>query len=234
MAKELAVKETTEVALNNSDWGDVEVSSRDLVISRITLMQGLSELVSDGKAKLGDLVNSVTKEVIASKDTTVELLPFYCTKTWITSKKKGNKFEFESAKPDQGQVMPFEETIGGEVYKHEHCYQFFFMTKELSIPVVASFRGMSHKVGKQLFTLMYVNNKQAGLPPANNWVSLGSVIDKNDKGTFAVMSVKLSTKAVNDELKECLKWISTFKTSGAKVDEAVEAAGTDAPQTARF
>lgn len=234
MAKELAKKETTEVALNNSDWGDVEVSSRDLVISRINLMQGLSELVSDGKAKLGDLVNSVTKEVIASKDATVELLPFYCTKTWITSKKKGNKFEFESVKPDQGQVMPFEETIGGEVYKHEHCYQFFFMTKELSVPVVASFKGTSHKVGKQLFTLMYVNNKQAGLTPANNWVSLGSVIDKNDKGTYAVMSVKLSAKSTTEELQECIKWIGTLKTSAVKVDDVVEAAGSDAPQTARF
>lgn len=229
-------QQSQEVSVNSNDWGAVEVTSRDLVISRLMLMQGMSEKVSEGKAKLGDILNSVTNEVVATKDKSVELLPFYCTKQWVRSKKVGQRFEFVSSAPDNGEAMAFEETINGVHYKNEHQYTFFFLTKELSMPVVASFKSTSHKIGKQLFTLMYVNNKQAGLTPAASWVNLGTIIQKNDKGTYATLNVDIAGRSTQAELNECIKWIGSLRTMAVRVDDSHEgqAAGSDAATAARY
>jgi hypothetical protein len=230
MSKELKVAETNEVALTTGDWGNVEVSANDLVIQRLALMQGQSDLVTDGKAVLADIVNLATQAKVGGKDKDALLLPFYATKHWVTSVKKGSRYEFKSMCEDKGQVLPFED---GDI-KNERQYTFFFLTEELSMPVVASFRSTSHKIGKALFSQMYITNIQAKQTPASYWIKLSSVVDKNDKGTFAVYSFKLDKKSSNEELKKCLEWIGTIKTSKAQVQEERHDVAPEATGPARF
>ena len=73
----------TEVVNAEQDlnaWGDAPVSARDIIIPKILAMQGLSELVTDGKAKFGDFVDSVTHQVLGSIDKPLEFVPFHMTK----------------------------------------------------------------------------------------------------------------------------------------------------------
>lgn len=59
-----------------------KVEASDILIPRIFLQQPMSDLVSESKAKPGDLVRSTTKTVIATNGKPLEILPLTFFKTW--------------------------------------------------------------------------------------------------------------------------------------------------------
>lgn len=219
-------------AQNLNEWGAGDVSSRDLVIPKILAMQGLSELVSEGKAKLGDFVDSVSGEVLGSIEKPVEFIPFHMEKKWIISrKKKGEgKFEFERYEDVTAQNMdyPFEAQEGEDTIKYEYTLQFYvLLPHDTSMPYVISFKSTSLRSGKVLSTQMYVRNRAAGLVPPAYVMELGGKKEKNDKGTFIVMETKPKGKTPDNLLIECLNWYKVIKAGGAKVaEEAPEAQGS--------
>jgi hypothetical protein len=188
-------------------WGDTDVSTDDLILPKILLMQGLSELVAQGDAKMGDIINSLTSTVVGDEKKPVALLPFYCRKSWVIEKWDGSKFQYEKSIPDIGEKLPYDEEINGVKYKNSHQYEFFCLTEDKSIPHILTFRGKSHKTGKQLFTQMYVINKSLAKTPAAYWINLGCNRDKNDKGTFMVWSFKPTHESTQQDITDCLKWI---------------------------
>lgn len=217
MSKELVKQETsTEVSTTLADWGDVEVSSDDLVLPKILLMQGLSELVAQGNAKMGDIVNSLTGVVLGDEKKPVKILPFYCRKSWVIEKWDGSKFQYDRILPDIGEKLPYDEEINGVKYKNSHQYEFFILTEDMSIPHILSFRGTSHKMGKQLYTQMYVINRSIGKTPAGFWLDLSCTRDKNDKGTFMVWNFKPSTPSLPEHQAECINWVNVVKNSVTK------------------
>ena len=137
----------------------------------------------------------------------------------------GKKFEFLKVDPYvTGDQRPFEETIEGVRYKNVHNYEFFVMLEDGGTPAIVSFRSTSHKAGKKLFNLMYLQNPQQKKTPAHNWISLGRKEETNDLGTFWVMDIAIGKDSTADERAECLKWISTIKQTDFKVAEEKEAA----------
>lgn len=218
MSNELTTTQTTELttAQDLSAWGQADVSASDLVLPKILLMQGLSELVAQGNAKMGDIINSLTSEVIGGEKSPIKILPFFCRKSWLIEKWTGSKYEYDKVIPDIGERLPYEEEIGGTRYKNSHQYEFFVLTSDKSIPHVMTFRGKSHKAGKQLFTQMYVVNKSLGKVPAAFWIDLGCNRDKNDKGTFMVWTFKPSNPSSDADLKDCLNWIPIVSTVEVK------------------
>ena len=79
---EKAVATKSETAVSNvahdlSAWGETEVTSKDIVIPKILCMQGLSDLVSDGKAKMGDFVDSLEGNILGDIDNPVAFVPFH-------------------------------------------------------------------------------------------------------------------------------------------------------------
>jgi hypothetical protein len=92
-AAEVAVKDSTEVvesqvSTNLGDWGSADVSASDVIIPKILCMQATSELVAEGKARMGDFVDSITHEVLGSVDSPIKFIPFHMEKVWIVSEKK--------------------------------------------------------------------------------------------------------------------------------------------------
>lgn len=213
--KELVVQEETTKDLvqapSLSDWGEADVSASDLILPKLLLMQGLSELVAQGEAKMGDIINSLTSIVVGDEKKPVKILPFFCRKSWVIEKWDGSKFQYDHVIPDIGEKLPYDEEINGVKYKNSHQYEFFCLTEDKSIPHILSFRGKSHKAGKQLYTQMYVINKSLGKSPAAFWIDLGCFRDKNDKGTFMVWSFKPTTEATNVDLNDAVKWIPIVK-----------------------
>lgn len=223
---ETAVVETgsNAVALsqNLDDWGVSEVSSKDIIIPKILAMQGLSELVSEGKAKLGDFVDSVSGEVLGSIDKPMTFVPFHMEKAWIISRrKKGEqKFEFEryESVTAENADYPFESQEGDDTIKYEYTLQFYVLRPEdTSMPYVISFKSTSLRSGKVLSTQMYVRNRAAGLVPPAYVMELGGKKEKNDKGTFIVMETKPKEKTSPELITECLNWFKVVKSGGAKV-----------------
>jgi hypothetical protein len=204
------------------DWGQSEISSKDIVIPKILAMQGLSELVSEGKAKLGDFVDSISGEVLGSIEKPVEFVPFHMEKVWIISvKKKGeSKFEFDRYEPVTPQNMdyPFEAQVGDDMVKYEYTLQFYvLLPHDTSMPYVLSFKSTSLRSGKVLSTQMYVRNRAAGLTPPSYTMLLGGKKEKNDKGTFIVMDTRVKGRTPAELETECLNWYKVIKAGGAKV-----------------
>lgn len=228
------------VAANLGDWGESPISSRDLVIPKILTMQGLSEMVSDGKAKLGDFVDSVTGEIVGSIEKPVKFIPFHMEKVWtISSKKIGeSKFEFERYEEvtAANANYPFSEIVGDTEMKYEYTMQFYVLRPEdTSMPYVISFKATSSRAGKILSTQMYVRNKAAGLVPPAYVMELGGKKEKNDKGTFIVAEVKAVEKTSDALITECLNWYKTVKSGATKVAaEKAETASNYADENVKF
>jgi hypothetical protein len=230
--QEVVEAKSQEVAALSQDldaWGDNEASSRDIIIPKILCMQSTSELVTDGGAKMGDFVDSLTSEVLGNIDNPVKFIPFHMEKVYIISKKvKGaSRFEFVQYEPVANQNYPFEEEVGDDTIKYEYTLQFYCLREEdTSLPYVLSFKSTSLRAGKVLSTQMYVRNKAAGLVPPAYTMELSGRKDKNDQGTFVVMEVKAGNKTSPELIGECLNWFKIIKSGKARVAPEAAASGS--------
>jgi hypothetical protein len=211
--------EVVAVDYNANEWGDVTLEQKDLVLPKILLQQSISEAVKQKKMQDGEFLNTLTDENMGS---TVELLPFYKRESIVVEKYNGKKFIFDSIHPYDGKMRPFEEEINGVRFKNSHLYEFFALTKELGLPHIIAFKGTSNKVGKQLSTLMYASNIAEKLTPAGKWINYTSKVETNKDGDmYHVSAFSPLKRSTQEEVKECLKWISVLKES--KFEAAEEA-----------
>jgi len=223
--QEVTKTESTAVAaqMDMGAWGNSQVSSKDIVIPKILCMQGLSELVSDEKAKMGDLVDSMSSEVIGNCDKKpVEFIPFHLEKIWIVSKSNGSGYEFdhiENVTPEN-EGRAYEETVDGVNYKNEYCMNFYVLRPEdKSLPYIVSFKGMSRKAGKMLATQMFVRNAAAGKIPPAFVMELSGNKEKNDKGTFYTLQTKVVRESTDEEVASAFNWYKTVNAGGTKSHE---------------
>lgn len=221
MKNEITKKESTEVAIAMDEWGVVETSSRDMQLPKILVTQGLSQLAIEGVARIGDLMNSMTREKMGDTKTPVKILPFYCERVFYVSKFVDGAWKFHTITP----VTPsninteYETHVDGFKFKNEFTQNFYCMTQDMSLPVVVAFKGQSGRGGKNLFTQMYMANRALGLSPCDRWMDLTVAVEKNDKGSFAVINPTPSDKATAEHQRECLKWLKVIKDSKVEIVE---------------
>ena len=58
-----------------------------------------------------------------------------------------------------------------------------------------------------------------GLSPCDRWMDLTVAVEKNDKGSFAVINPTPSDKATAEHQRECLKWLKVIKDSKVEIVE---------------
>lgn len=251
---------STEVATRNvnaiitapdvADWGTKEVSSNDLIVSQILLMQGLSVLVADEKAVMGEFRDSLTEELLGKAGNPIEVIPFYCQEVFSISKQEADgsyKYVRTDAivksplKEGYNDALPWEdsEMIEGKKtpIKRTRRYNFFVLDpKELAelgpaaMPKFISFKSKSVKEGKKLFNMMYVRNVGMGLAPAAFHFKIDAKKEKNEKGVFYVPTVAQADKTTPVELALALSWFKKLSGAGTAVklhDEAEEVPATD-------
>ena len=79
-----------------------QVLKSDIVIPKVLLMQGLSDLVAERKALQGDIVRSVTAEKLGDDKNPVEFIPLTFQNLYLVSedqKGDGKKYEFRRYEP---------------------------------------------------------------------------------------------------------------------------------------
>jgi len=219
---EVTKKAEAEVMTVDVDaFGMGPMSSDDIVIPKILAMQGLSNYVTEGDARFGDYVNSLSGEVLGSVDKPVEFIPFYLEKVWIVSIKKGDRFEFERYEPVTvaNANKPWEEVVDGISIKNEKCFNFYsILPSDPALPFVIAFKGTSAKAGRELATQMYVKNRAAGkVPPAKVMKLYGTKTEKAGN-KYVVMKSSVDRDSTVDEIGNCLNWYKTISAGGAKID----------------
>lgn len=237
MTKEVTKKESAAVSIPTdlSAWGEVEVFAQDLKIPKAMLSQGLSKNVIEGLAKIGDVVNSLTNEIIGGPKKELKLLPFHIERVFYVSKFVDGGWKFHTIDPVtvQNSTTPYETIVGGVKYKNEYVFNAYCLTEDMSLPIMVSFKGMSKAAGSNLFTLMYADFRKKGLSPAAHWMNILVTVDKNAKGTYATVSATPAELSTVEQQQEALTWLKTIKASKVTVvDEETRLA--DSEEFTRF
>lgn len=218
-------------------FGEGPISGQDVVIPKILAMQGLSNFVTEGQARFGDFVDSVSGEVLGSIDKPIEFIPFLLEKTWIISVKKGDKFIFDRYEPVTvaNENKPWTEVVGGVEIKNEKCYQYYcLLPHDTSLPYVIAFKSTSAKAGRELATQMYVKNKAVGKVPPAKIMKLSGTKDEKDGNKFIVMKATVAGDSTPEQIQECLTWYNTIKTSGGNVDQSDVSAPDEVKEKPKF
>ena len=104
MSNALAKKQEAHLPMPQAPAPQSDVLKSDVLIPMVLLMQGLSELVAEGKAVMGDFVRSTNGEKIGSHKDPIEFIPLATKNFWAIMEKVGQKFEFRKMIPRRAVV----------------------------------------------------------------------------------------------------------------------------------
>jgi hypothetical protein len=212
--KEVTVKQETSLTIPSVDaWGTPDIGAQDILIPKILLMQGLSQFVADGAAQIGDFRDSVSGALLGNLSTPIQFLPVHIDKTWVLSKKIGDRFKYQTMMPvtRDNENMEWEYTDNeGVLCRRDYtmtCYCLLpsDVKEGLPMPYTISFRRTSMRAGKKLFTQMYIRNKQAGKVPPASVMELSAKREKNDQGTYMVLDIAPVRASSNEEIHACFE-----------------------------
>ena len=230
MTKEVTKKEETALStdVEMGEWGsEQEISSQDVMISKILPMQGSSKLIGEGKAMFGEYRDSVTGDLIGKYDTPLEFIPFHCEKFWIVSKEDGTRFKYSHREPitRQNEGREWIEEIDGVKQKNEYTMMFYVLLpkdieKGIATPYTMQFKSTSIKGGKNLFTQMFVRNKQMKKTPASFVMNLLGSKKQKDDNTWIVLDVAVNRETKQEELAAAFDLFKAVKGGDAKVDHS--------------
>lgn len=233
---DLLVKESSGSLATSDDvaaWGAQELSSQDIVIPRLLAMQGMSEMVTEGKAKFGDIMDNLEEKCLGGLDKPVEIVPFKLERVWRVQSAEGKgelirtvPIDSNPTSPNYNDNMPFEgvDEETGEAVKYYRAFRFFVVladdVKEGSVlPYMVEFKSTSLKAGKKLATTMYTKNRAAGLSPAAKVFELSVSKQSNDNGTYAVFDVKATRPSTDEEIEQAFTWFKVLNQGSHKVAE---------------
>lgn len=208
------------------------VEAADIQIPKILLMQGLSDLVAEQKAAMGDFVDSLTGEKLGDAKNPVKLYPIAMWKDFLITEKRGNKFEFKEIVPyttanahwrDAGN---WNYTDNGVEHRRALRMNYAVLLERdkddfSAFPYTLSFQVTGINAGKG-FANLFVKAERLGKKPWYFTVGLGAKLEKNDKGTFYTPTVASAVQTPDfDQVNEvCSQWEAIFKQGGAKIDES--------------
>ena len=227
MSKEIAKsKENLPAELTAAGaFGDETVSAKELVLGKILAMQGLSQLVTDGIAKFGEIRESLDGKLLGDLDKPVHLIVFKREMTWVEFDTSSGERVFKTIIPvtPQNEDLPWKDEEN-EI-ERDYCYNFYCLLPGdiaggAAMPLVLSLRRTSTKAGQRLSTLMYVSNKKAGLPPPYFTVMLSGKKVSAENKNYVVMNITKDRVASKEEMLEALEWYKTLATKSHKTDDS--------------
>ncbi len=243
--KDLTTKQNNLPA--EQSWGQEEkLSTREILISKLLAMQGLSKLVIERKAVIGEYRDSVTGELLGGIDDKepLQFIPVKKITLWTVNMMVNGKAKFYGIDPDEKQFeyrhqLPkwTEEkkdpkTGKMETFKYFYTIQVFvLLPKDLEMgnpkPYTLSFRSKSLRGGQTLVTQMHQTNANQGLSPSAFVMNLDGKMDSNDNGSFVVLGCSLGRKTTDDELQVAYDlWctlrdsMEDFKVDNSDLEEA--------------
>lgn len=197
-----------------TDWGGSEITSKDIIIPSIILLQANSPQIPEGKGKAGEYIDSVSGENFGNE--LKSLVPFHMEKTWTIEKFNGKKYEWVRTEKMtlDNENDPYEfETHEGK-FRRKYTYRFFVMLDGHVLPFSIKFKGASKKYGSNLSTEMFVKNKMKNIPPAALLVSVKAELEKNKDGdTYYVSKTYMGDKTPYEKVMEALNWFKTIRQS---------------------
>lgn len=232
-SKAVSRKETTALAVAPvGNWGTEKMNKKNVIISRIQLCQPMSiVVVTDEVADAGDLIDSVTKEVLAGKGESLEIIPFYTFDNWLNKRYDEDKEEFvfdsvEDFTPSNA-ARKYKSEVDGVAFEHDHQINFMVLIVDkleanpTAWPLLLTFRRTSQKAGRKLVSA--ITQKQ-GLNQsiASMIYSLTTKKEQNKEGKpYFVLDVAPSRDTPAALLNIAYQWyVSMYKEQSVEVEIA--------------
>lgn len=206
-------------------WGGEDISNTDIIIPKILLMQPMSELVTDGIAKIGEFRDSLnTARVLGDEKAPVEVVVFGTFRTWMTF--KDGEYLNTIARDASNEALPreeIEEGSGAAITRTQILNAYCLMPKDIAsgeaFPFVLSFKSTSYTAGKALMT--HIKKLQMFKKPSAAKVFLVSCHkETNDKGTFFVPDIAVLRDSTEAEMAQAYEWYKLIARSKVKVDDS--------------
>jgi hypothetical protein len=205
-------------------WGSENTLSKDLLIPRIYLMQDLSDQVKKGRVKVGDLINSMSGEVLANADTPVEIIPILTFSEWLTHEVE-NPGTAKQKLIFQGKVLldktnenwTQEAMVNGKLLQRTRQLNFLCLLPKYQeeLPFLVSFRKTSMMTGKKLSTHFQMSAMK-GNPPAKQVFNLTSQAMTRNGYNFYGYYLEPGRASGDTEMKLAYKWYKLFNEGAAK------------------
>lgn len=151
------------VAENGEGAGLEDVRAQDILVARTKLLQGLSPEVDEGTNTAGQILDSITKEVLADREETLRFIPVFHYLQWIewADREDGGGILNQSVDPkgDLAMSVARKETRvnskGKTVFRVTEYHNFLVLFPEISMkfPRVIACAKTNHRQGRQLLAL---------------------------------------------------------------------------------
>lgn len=221
--KETAIQTSMEL---DADWGAPEISSNDIAIPYVYLMQFMSDKVKDQEAKFGELRDDASNTLLGGNGTPLEMVPFYLERKWVEYDCSGNQKKYLQSYPvtPENDNLPYDD---GELQRDRVYYFYCLPTNDLesAIPFVLPLRRTSATTARHIATQMYTKNRQAGKSPAAYSILIDSAKKEGDKGTYAITTYSVGRETTKEEQSTCLTWLKSVKAGTAVAGEDIESSG---------
>lgn len=222
MSNELAPKAANELA--NMSHLESNLTTEELRLPRITMIQAMSPTAQDGTHRPGSLVNSLTQEEIPAP---CVITPCFMFKNVIKFAPResggGIIYKTTAITPEVSEDLRWvgDQKPSATAFINAVC----LVQGQEGMPMVASFCKTSYKTGQDLYTLVQLSGK--------DWWSysyeLTTKKTTNTKGTFYTFHVKRMQKTTPEVAETAAHLCAMVKNMGVETDyegaEEAEATG---------
>lgn len=221
--KEVVAKEASNLpAAPMAAWGSENITSEDILVPRLMLMQPMSEFVTSGECKMGDIIESLDhSKVLGSEKKPAELIVFGSFKTWRIE----HDGEYHKTVPwgPENAKWAYEEVVEDIAVTRDLVQNYYALSVEdiakgEAFPYVIAFKRTSMNTAKALgahLMKLQAQNK----PSAAKVFKLTSKKETNDKGTFFVFEVAPGRDTTEQEMATTYKWYQQLAKATVRVDE---------------
>jgi hypothetical protein len=228
--KEVAITQQAAVPMTQENvMQELGVDIKDLVIPKILLMQGTSEMVGDGAAVLGDVINSLTSEKLGGFASKVEIIPLKAYKTWTIYDVSSKNPQYLRTEPlnEHNAGLPWDDTENGKAIRRDNTLNYFVLLRKEAasgeaFPCVLSLKRTSYQAGKTLATHL-VKMRMFGKMPYSRSFMLGVDKVKAETNTYGVFNITLGTDTNESEIAQAKTWLSVLATKEVAIDTKEEA-----------
>jgi len=231
-SKAVATTEATAaLATYDEAYGTEDIDNEDIIIPKILVMQGMSKRVTEGKAKLGDMVDSLSGEILGDVEKAVDFIPFKTFKTWIIFHDK--EYVETVALTPENKGWAIEEEVDGVQIRRDKVFNAYCLLPEQIeqgefLPFVLSFRRTSYYAGRKLATA-FAKLRMFNKPAFCKVFRLVSEKQTKDKHTFFTFDLAQVGDSTEDQMQHCKMWYDIVK--GKQVDDSDLKKGSDSAPT---
>lgn len=215
----------------NVPAGFDSVEKDDIKMPRLSILQGLSEVVIEGNAKMGQIGNSLTKEVYGDS---VDIIPLFMFKTraqfdierGLVMMSRDNETvtmaidEFAEHLNRPVNEVPGSEWNGDQPPTFSVVYNFpvLLVDKLNQFPVSLSLMRTATKVAKEFLSMA----RFSGEDMFARVYTLKSEIVKGDKGTYALPVVNFNRRCTDEEYEIAKKFFDMLYNRKKDIDVALD------------